>query len=103
MPEAIETAAFNMSENDVSDVICTEYGYHIIKCITNFDEEQTDLHKLDIVQSRKEEEFTRSYDEYISSLTSNINMDLWDDIKYIRSENVTTTNFFEIYETFSNL
>ena len=102
MPEAIEDAAFNMSENEVSDVICTEYGYHIIKCITNFDEEQTDLHKLDIVRIRKEEAFTKSYDEYISSLTSNINMDLWNEISYVRSENVKTTNFFETYETFSN-
>lgn len=100
MPEAIEEVAFNMSEDEVSDVICTEYGYHIIKCITNFDEEQTDLHKLDIVEARKEEAFTRDYDEYISSLTSNINMDLWNDISYERTANVKTSDFFEIYELY---
>jgi len=102
MPEAIENAAFNMSENEVSDVISTEYGYHIIKCITNFDEEQTDLHKLEIVESRKEQAFTESYDEYISSLTSNINMDLWNSISYIRQDNVKTTSFFDVYDKYFN-
>lgn len=100
MPIEIEDAAFNMSEGEVSDIIETEYGYHIIKCITNFDEEQTDLHKLDIVDSRKQQEFTNKYDEYISSLTSNLNKELWDSIVYERGENITTTQFFSTYDKF---
>lgn len=97
MPKEIEEVAFNMSENEVSDVIKTDYGYHIIKCITNFDEEQTDNHKVDIVKKRKQQAFTDNYDDYISSLTSNLNKELWDSIVYVRHENVKTTNFFETY------
>ena len=98
MPKIIEDTAFNMSEDEVSEVINTEYGYHIIKCITNFDEEQTDLSKLEIVKTRKEQAFTEKYDGFISSLTSSINKDLWDMIKYERSDKVTTTGFFETYD-----
>lgn len=100
MPEEIEKAAFNMSEGEVSDVIKTDFGYHIIKCITNFDQEQTDLHKQDIVKTRKQIAFTENYDNYISSLTSNINMELWESIKYERREGVATTDFFAIYDKY---
>jgi len=100
MPKALEEAAFNMSEGEVSDVIETEFGYHIIKCISNFDEEQTDINKVTIVNSRKQQTFTEKYDNYISSLTSNINMELWESIKYDRSEDVRTTSFFETYDKF---
>lgn len=100
MPQEIEDAAFNMSENEVSDIITTEYGYHLIKCITNFDEEQTDLNKLVIVDTRKQQAFTEAYDNYISELTSNLNKELWDSIRYERREGVATTTFFEIYDNY---
>lgn len=99
MPKEIEEAAFNMSENEVSDVITTEYGYHIIKCITNFDEEQTDLNKLVIVNNRKQGAFTENYDSFISGLTSNLNSQLWDSIEYQRQEGISTTNFFDVYSS----
>lgn len=99
MPKEIEDAAFNMSEDEVSDVIATEYGYHIIKCITNFDEEQTDLNKLNIVKTRKQQAFTEKYDNYILGLTSNINKELWDQVSYNRNSYVKTTDFFETYDT----
>lgn len=100
MPEIIEETAFNMSEDEVSEVINTEYGYHIIKCITNFDQEQTDLNKIAIVKTRKEQAFTEKYDGFISSLTSNINKELWDSISYERRQMVTTTSFFDTYDNF---
>lgn len=100
MPKAIEEAAFNLSEGEVSDVIQTEYGFHIIKVITNFDEEQTDLNKQVIVKSRKQQTFTDTYDEYITTLTSSINMDLWKSISYERREGVGTTDFFEMYDKY---
>lgn len=97
MPEPIEEAAYNMSEGQVSDIIETEYGYHIIKCVSNFDEIQTDLNKENIVKIRKEEAFTEMYDNYISSLTSNLNQELWDSIQYHKPSQSTTTSFFDEY------
>lgn len=100
MPEEIEETAFNMSEGEVSDVIQTEYGYHIIKCITNFDKEQTDANKEKIVSKRKQETFTESYDTYISKLTSNINSELWESISYERMDEIKTTTFFAVYDKY---
>lgn len=100
MPKVIEDAAFNLDEGEVSDVIESEYGYHIIKVISNFDEEQTDINKQLIVSKRKEEAFVETYDNYIKTLTSSINMDLWNSISYARSEGVSTTTFFDVYDKY---
>ena len=100
MPKVIEDAAFNLDEGEVSDVIESEYGYHIIKVISNFDEEQTDINKQLIVSKRKEEAFVETYDNYIKTLTSSINMDLWTSISYERSEGVSTTTFFDVYDKY---
>ena len=100
MPKVIEDAAFNLDEGEVSDVIESEYGYHIIKVISNFDEEQTDINKQLIVSKRKEEAFVETYDNYIKTLTSSINMDLWNSISYERSEGVSTTTFFDVYDKY---
>lgn len=100
MPKVIEDAAFNLDEGEVSDVIESEYGYHIIKVISNFDEEQTDINKQAIVEKRKEEAFVETYDNYIKTLTSSINMDLWNSISYERIEGVNTTSFFDVYDEY---
>ena len=100
MPKVIEDAAFNIDEGEVSDVIESEYGYHIIKVISNFDEEQTDINKQAIVEKRKEEAFVETYDNYIETLTSSINMDLWNSISYERIEGVNTTSFFDVYDEY---
>lgn len=102
MPKVIEDAAFNIDEGEVSDVIESEYGYHIIKVISNFDEEQTDINKQAIVEKRKEEAFVETYDNYIETLTSSINMDLWNSISYERIEGVNTTSFFDVYDEYFN-
>lgn len=100
MPKEIEDAAFNLAEGEVSDVIQSEYGYHIIKVMSNFDEEQTDINKQTIVKLRKEQTFTETYDTYIESLTSSINMELWNSITYERNPDISTTNFFEVYDKY---
>lgn len=100
MPKVIEDVAFNIDEGEVSDVIESEYGYHIIKVISNFDEEQTDINKQAIVEKRKEEAFVETYDNYIETLTSSINMDLWNSISYERTDGVSTTSFFDVYDEY---
>lgn len=97
MEEAFETAAFNLGTGEISDIVETEFGYHIIKCINTFDREETDANKIKIVEQRREEAFGQEYDAYVATLTRNLNEELWDTVNFIHDENVTTQNFFEVY------
>ncbi len=97
MEEAFETAAFNLGTGEISDIVETEFGYHIIKCINTFDREETDANKIKIVEQRQEEAFGQEYDAYVATLTRNLNEELWDTVNFIHDEEVTTQNFFEVY------
>lgn len=103
MEETFETAAFNLGTGEISDVVETEFGYHIIKCISTFDKEETDANKIKIVEQRREEAFGQEYDAYVETLTRNLNEELWDTVNFIHDEEVNTQNFFEVYaEYFGN-
>ena len=100
MDEAFETAAFNLGTEEISDIVETEFGYHIIKCISTFDREETDANKVKIVEQRREEAFGQEYDAYVETLTRNLNEELWETVNFIYDEDVKTQNFFEVYEEY---
>lgn len=100
MDEAFETAAFNLGNDEISDVVETEFGYHIIKCLNTFDKDETDANKVKIVDQRRAEAFGQEYDAYVETLTRNLNEDLWDSVGFIHDENVKTMDFFDVYSEY---
>lgn len=100
MDIAFEEAAFLLETDEISPIVESESGYHIIKCINTFDREETDANKLVIVEKRRKEAFGQEYDAFVQTLAKNLNRDLWEEIDLIYDENVTTDNFFEVYEKY---
>lgn len=97
MDAVFETAAFNLGKDEISDVVETEFGYHIIKCLNTFDKDETDANKIKIVDQRRAEAFGHEYDAYVETLTRNLNEDLWNSVGFIHDENVKTMDFFDVY------
>lgn len=97
MDAAFEDAAFSLETGEISQVIETESGYHIIRCTNTFDREQTELSKLEIVEERRREVFGEEYDAFADTLVRQLNTQLWEEIALIHDESVTTTDFFEVY------
>ena len=60
--KVLEDAIFNLQTEEISQVIESDYGYHIVKCISTYDKEETDANKLVIIEQRKKEAFSQEYD-----------------------------------------
>ena len=98
--KAFEEAAFNMETGEMSGIIEGEDGYYIIKCHNTFDREETDANKLKIMEKRKEEAFYLEYEGFVASLTRDLNDKLWESVKFIHDDEVTTSSFFKIYDKY---
>lgn len=97
---SFEEAAFGLAGGEISEIVETEEGYQIIKCISTFDREQTDANKLEIVRERREQVFGEQYEDFVSGLTKQLNEKLWDEISLIHDKEITTTSFFDVYNRF---
>jgi len=97
---AFETAAFDLETGEISEVVESESGYHIIKCLSTFDRDETDANKLKIVEQRRKEAFGQEYDAFVETLARNLNQPLWDKVELIHDDEVSTHDFFEIYEKY---
>lgn len=100
MPAAYEEAAFNLATNEISQIVETDAGYYIIKCTNTFNRDETDANKIIILGEQKEAAFQAVYDEFLGTLTGNLNQKEWDAVTLIEDENVTTNSFFSIYEKY---
>lgn len=100
MDPAFETAAFNLAGGEISQVIESQSGYHIIKCISTFDREQTDRNKVKIVEQRRKEVFGQEYDAFVETLTRKLNDELWQQVTFIHDTQVDTKEFFDIYDSY---
>ncbi len=92
-----EESAFSLETGQISEVIETTEGYHIIKCVSTFDREQTDLNKLAIVEERRREVFGQEYDAFVETLARQLNAKLWEEMALLHDDQVTTADFFDIY------
>ncbi|MGN1148851.1 MAG: peptidylprolyl isomerase [Lachnospiraceae bacterium] len=97
MEPEFEEAAFNLGNNEISGIVEDAYGYHIIKCLNTFNREETDQNKLKIVEERKKEKFGEEYDVFVDTLTRKLNDKVWEEVGFIHDENVTTSDFFDVY------
>lgn len=100
MDPAIEAAAFSLETDEISSVVESSGGYHIIKCINTFDEEETRANKQRLLEAKKNEVFGEEYDEFVNSLVRKLNASAWDKVTLLQEGTVPAVDFFEIYEKF---
>lgn len=100
LPQEAETVAFSMDNGEISDLIRTDQGYYIFCCDNKYDEEQTQIHKEDIVGQRKREAFHAIYDPFLETLQSKLNESVWADVSIRDMEQFSYADFYVTYEKY---
>ena len=100
LPEEAEEIAFSMENGEISDLIETDQGYYIFYCDNKFDEEQTQIHKKDIIEQRKQEAFHSVYDPFLETINSKLNESVWTNISIREMEQYSYEDFYVIYEKY---
>ncbi len=97
---ALEEEAFSLAGDEISDIVKTSDGLYLMQCISTLDRTQTDANKVLITEKLRNEAFETVYDEYLESLIRNLNTELWKTVTLNTDPQITTCNFFEIYDNY---
>ena len=100
LPDEVEEVAFQLDDNAVSGMIAAGNGYYFIKCLNKYNEELTEANKSNIVEKREKEAFDDVYNEFVASLSSRLNTDLWDEIELTTDGSIQTNSFFAVFEKY---
>lgn len=92
--------AFELQENKLTDVIKEEEGYYLVKCISAYEEGETNKNKAKIIIQNKSSVVKSEYDDYIKNISKDFNTDVWNDISIPMSTDIKNADLFAIYDEY---
>ena len=95
-----EELLFSMDEGDISDIIELSDGYYIVKCISTMDYEATQKNKVVLAKQRKQEAFSKAYNEIATNTHSQFRDKQWELITLNEEIHKIEANFFDIYDEY---
>lgn len=98
--EAFEQAAFDLNQDETSDVVETADGYRILKCTSTNDEQQTKANKQRLIQERKASAFGEEYDAFIAGADVVFYEKRWKALEEEDLSGITAVSFFTTYESY---
>ncbi len=80
VPE-FESAAFSLGTNQVSDIVTTQFGYHIIKLSEKFPAQKVELTKVadEVKEGLKQQEIQKQLPDLIAKLKKEANVEIVDE------------------------
>lgn len=95
MIKEFEEVAFALKVDQVSGVIETPDGYYVIKCISDYLEDETQKNKATLIQKAKNKAFKDIYDPFVEKLSSEFNEKAWEKIEFSKMTDIKVSNFYE--------
>lgn len=95
-----EEIAFDLDNEEISDVFGADGGYYILKCLNTYVEEESEANKLQVAQRQKTERFQGIYTELMKDTLSEFQDRLWERVSFADYGDVETSSFFEIYQKY---
>ncbi len=80
--DAFEQAAFTLQTGQVSNLVATDYGWHIIYCESAFNVDATRQRKENIIEERRTRMFADLYTEWSADFDVVVNSEAWDSVSF---------------------
>lgn len=98
--EEYEDVAFNLDNQEISQVFAADEGYYILKCLDTYLEEESEANKIKVAQQQKTERFRTIYSDLMKDTLSEFQQKLWEQVHFSDYDSVGTSSFFEIYQKY---
>ncbi len=97
---AYEEVAFDLENEEISDILELEDGFYILECVNNFDREATETNKITLVEKRRDDVFGKVYEELIANTPSEFNKKIWKEVHFENWTGEIEVDFLEIYNQY---
>lgn len=93
-----EKEAFNLSNEEISNVIQDGKDYYLVYCVESYMKNETAENKQSIISKMKQTEFNSQYNKFLEEAETDFNTDAWENIKLSDDINVKNTSLMQIYK-----
>lgn len=99
LDKELEKEAFRLETGEMSPIVESADGYHILLCVDNFDREATEQNKKKLLTQRKWEAFEETYNAFAREQTCELKEKRWKEIS-LDKEEISNTSFYDIYRKY---
>ena len=100
LSEEFRDTVFRLETGETTQVLTSSDGYHIIKCINDYDEELSKQNKEKILRTNRYNEWNDDVEELLKQQPLSINTNVWNRCTFTYNPNISNQSFFTLYESY---